>query len=142
MGTRTAATNKNRQGQEQSRQASPLPAVTLGQSQTSGGERHAIPTHEPCRTATSQSPQMSQSLLNLKTNCFGVTRSRTWPGEGISLLVKKIRLYANSIFTEEDTPGNARVRERLHPSWSTQAPLPSLLSGLVTDMKIKRILVN
>lgn len=49
------------------------------------------------------------ALHNLKPNYFGVAaRNRTCPGEEISFLVKKIHLYANSIFTEEDTPRNAR----------------------------------
>lgn len=46
------------------------------------------PSHEP--------PKRSQPLHTLKPNCFGVARNRTWAGEGISFLIKKIHLYATA----------------------------------------------
>lgn len=89
-------------------------------------------------TAKPQSPQMCQFLLNLKS-----TNSLTWLGtepdlgKGSVFLIRKIRVYVNSIFREENTPGNAMVWECLHPSWSASASPPTtLLSGLVADMTI------
>lgn len=74
--------------------------VALGQHQC-GDERGLTHT---------QGPKLSKFLLNLKpTDCSDVTGNTTWPGEGISLLAKKIHLYANSIFREENVLGNATV---------------------------------
>lgn len=91
-GTRTAAAEKNGQGQKQSRQACLLPAVTAGQSQISSGERHAIPTHGPCWTAKSQSPKMSQSLLNLKLNGFQLGTQRGLGKGSVSSLRKSVAM--------------------------------------------------
>lgn len=56
-------------------------------------------------TAKSQTPKTCWFCLNFKpTDCFGVTGRRTWPGEGISLLIKKIHLYATGVFHGEGYP--------------------------------------
>lgn len=91
-----------------------------GAEQGKPGCSGTAPMHsgERCLTHT-QGPKTSQFLLNLKpTDCFDITGNTTWPGEGISLLAKKIHLYANSIFREENVLGNATVRDPPHPSWS------------------------
>lgn len=88
------------------------------------------PSHEP--------PQKEATLHKVKPNYFGVVaRNRTWPGEGISFLVKKVHLYTNSIFTEEGT------LEMAEESACIPAGTPKHHhQALVTDMKIKHILMN
>lgn len=95
QGTRTVTAEKNRQKQERNRQA----ACSLHHSRAVLNQQwhHSLypptdctgqPSHEP--------PKRSHPLHTLKPNCFGVARNRTWAGEGISFLIKKIHLYATA----------------------------------------------
>lgn len=95
------------------------PCMTPEQSWMSSGQWLIILTHRLCWTAKTWTPKKEATLHKVKPNYFGVVaRNKTWPGEGISFLLKKIHLYTNSIFTEEDTLGMAEN------SWNTQEPPP------------------